>query len=127
MRNQFYSSLRKNWRTETWGPDIAAEQLVAPGSPLDALHLSDVAAALQRLPAKQREVLMLVGAGGMPYEEAAEVIGCAVGTIKSRLARGRTALTAMIDGTPLPMDGEVPDNDSDRQIEPERARRHAAP
>lgn len=108
LRNQFYSSLRKSWRTESWDPDIAAQQLVAPGSPLDALHLADVSAALQKLPANQREVLMLVGAGGMPYEEAAEVIGCAVGTIKSRLARGRAALVTLIDGT---AEGNDPDAD----------------
>mgnify|MGYP002777041945 CR=1 FL=1 len=112
LRNQFYSNLRKNWRTESWDPDLAAQQLIAPGSPLDALHLNDVSSALQKLPAKQREVLMLVGAGGMPYEEAAEVIGCAIGTIKSRLARGRAALTALIDGTPIDEDADFDDRNA---------------
>jgi RNA polymerase sigma-70 factor (ECF subfamily) len=62
--------------------------------------VDDVAKALQKLPAEQREVLLLVGANGVSYEEAAEIIGCAIGTIKSRLARGRKALAALIDGAP---------------------------
>jgi RNA polymerase sigma-70 factor (ECF subfamily) len=43
-------------------------------------------------------VLLLIGANGLSYDEAAEVVGCAIGTIKSRLARGRKALTVLIDG-----------------------------
>jgi RNA polymerase sigma-70 factor, ECF subfamily len=43
-------------------------------------------------------MLLLVGAGGASYEEAAEIAGCALGTVKSRLARGRTALAAIING-----------------------------
>jgi RNA polymerase sigma-70 factor, ECF subfamily len=43
-------------------------------------------------------VLMLVGANGLSYEEAAEIMGCAMGTVKSRLARGRAALALLIDG-----------------------------
>ena len=46
------------------------------------------------------KVVALIGANGASYEEAAEVIGCAIGTIKSRLARGRKALAALIDGPP---------------------------
>jgi RNA polymerase sigma-70 factor, ECF subfamily len=42
--------------------------------------------------------LLLVGAGGASYEEAAEITGCAIGTVKSRLARGRVALAALING-----------------------------
>ncbi|MFX8953702.1 sigma factor-like helix-turn-helix DNA-binding protein, partial [Acinetobacter baumannii] len=48
--------------------------------------------ALNDLPVDQREVLMLVGASGFSYEEAAEICGCAVGTIKSRLNRARQRL-----------------------------------
>jgi RNA polymerase sigma-70 factor (ECF subfamily) len=55
---------------------------------------------LQKLPAEQREVLLLIGANGASYEEAAAIIGCAIGTIKSRLARGRKALAVLIDGPP---------------------------
>ena len=60
--------------------------------------MTDVEKALRKLPAEQREILMLVGAGGATYEEAAEITGCAIGTVKSRLARGRVALAALING-----------------------------
>jgi RNA polymerase sigma-70 factor (ECF subfamily) len=54
------------------------------------------------LPQPQREALILVGAGGFAYEEAAEICGCAVGTIKSRVARGRVALEALLADGKLP-------------------------
>jgi RNA polymerase sigma-70 factor (ECF subfamily) len=58
--------------------------------------------ALMHLPQPQREALILVGAGGFAYEEAAEICGCAVGTIKSRVARGRVALEALLTEGKLP-------------------------
>jgi RNA polymerase sigma-70 factor (ECF subfamily) len=58
--------------------------------------------ALMHLPQPQREALILVGAGGFAYEEAAEICGCAVGTIKSRVARGRVALEALLAEGKLP-------------------------
>jgi len=66
------------------------------------MHLADVSRALMALSAERREALLLVGAGGFSYEEAAEVCGCALGTIKSRVARGRAQLSAMIEGGRLP-------------------------
>lgn len=98
LRNQFYTTIRKNSRMVAWDPDVAARHLIAPDSQHDILNLKDVEKALQKLPSEQREVLILVGAGGVAYEEAAQIMGCAVGTIKSRLARGRAALAALIDG-----------------------------
>jgi RNA polymerase sigma-70 factor (ECF subfamily) len=53
---------------------------------------------LSTLPAEQREALMLVAASGLSVEEAAEVMGCAVGTVKSRVSRGRAALNAYMGG-----------------------------
>lgn len=100
LRNQFYSTIRKDKRMTSWDPEVAERVLVEAPSQQDAIHLADVARALQQLPPEQREVLLLIGANGASYEEAAEVIGCAIGTIKSRLARGRKALAALIDGPP---------------------------
>jgi RNA polymerase sigma-70 factor (ECF subfamily) len=57
------------------------------------MHFLDFNKALQRLPADQREALILVGAAGFSYEEAAEICNCAIGTVKSRVSRGRTQLT----------------------------------
>ncbi len=64
--------------------------------------------ALMYLPQPQREALILVGAGGFAYEEAAEICGCAVGTIKSRVARGRVALEALLTDGKLPSRRDQP-------------------
>jgi RNA polymerase sigma-70 factor (ECF subfamily) len=98
MRNQFYTTIRKNSRMTSLDPEVAERVLVVAPAQHNGINVDDVAKALQKLPAEQREVLLLIGANGLSYEEAAEVIGCAMGTVKSRLARGRTALTALIDG-----------------------------
>lgn len=100
LRNQYYTTARKLSRTVSWDPEASERLLVSPPSQEWGLEVAGVAAALQKLPPEQREVLMLVGANGLSYEEAAEVAGCAVGTIKSRLARGRAALKAIIDQEP---------------------------
>jgi len=98
LRNQFYTTIRKNRRTTSWDPEVAERVLVEAPSQQNGIHVADVAKALQKLPADQREVLLLIGANGVSYEEAAEIIGCAIGTVKSRLARGRRALSELIDG-----------------------------
>jgi RNA polymerase sigma-70 factor (ECF subfamily) len=98
LRNQFYTTLRKDRRMTSWDPEVAERVLVEAPAQQHAIHVADVAKALQKLPAEQREVLLLIGANGASYEEAAEIAGCAIGTIKSRLARGRKALALLIDG-----------------------------
>ena len=57
------------------------------------------------LPAEQREALILVGAGGFAYEEAAEICDCAVGTVKSRVSRARRALQALLETGAYDRDG----------------------
>ena len=63
-----------------------------------AAELSDTARALRSLSDEQREALILVGAGGFSYEDAAAICNCAVGTVKSRVARARKALMSLLDG-----------------------------
>ncbi len=99
LRNQFYTTIRRNSRMVSWDPEVAERVLIAQAAQHDGLNLQDVESALQKLPAEQREVLILIGANGLSYEEASEVMGCAIGTIKSRLARGRAALATLINGT----------------------------
>jgi RNA polymerase sigma-70 factor, ECF subfamily len=98
LRNQFYTTMRKNSRMTSWDPEAAERLLVEAPPQQHHIHISDVEKALQKLPTEQREILLLVGAGGASYEEAAEITGCAIGTVKSRLARGRVALAALING-----------------------------
>tara|TARA_B110001454_G_C12718908_1_gene433805 strand:+ start:2770 stop:3354 length:585 start_codon:yes stop_codon:yes gene_type:complete len=98
LRNQYYTSLRKNARMVAWDPEAAERILVTPATQHVGLEVADVVQALQKINQEQREVLILIGANGLSYEEAAQIMGCAVGTIKSRLARGRMALQALIEG-----------------------------
>ncbi len=118
LRNNYYTTLRKNSRMVSWDPEIAERVLVAPATQHAGIDVADVAKAMQKLPSEQREVLMLIGANGVSYEEAAEIMGCAIGTIKSRLARGRAALSTLVEGkaqpvasvTDAPRTGSAPSN-----------------
>jgi RNA polymerase sigma-70 factor, ECF subfamily len=97
LRNHYYSWCRKQRRVAPWDPDAAERLLVCEPSQPGHLELAELAAGMQILPAQQREALVLVGAGGFTYEEAADIVGCAVGTVKSRVARGRTALRDFLE------------------------------
>src|ERR687896_455352 len=102
LRNQFYSEKRRSWRQSQLDQEAAERTLVAADDPAAPIALDELRQALSSLPDEQREALILVGAGGFAYEEAAEICGCAVGTIKSRVARGRVALEALLTGGKLP-------------------------
>lgn len=97
LRNVFYSEKRRSWRSTELPPEIAERTLVASDNPSKGIELVELRNALDHLPDDQREAIILVGAGGMAYEEAAQIVGCAVGTIKSRVSRARKALTAMLE------------------------------
>ncbi len=60
------------------------------------MDLEDFKAALSKLPDDQREAIILIGASGFSYEEAAAICDCAVGTMKSRVSRARTRLTELL-------------------------------
>ncbi len=97
LRNAFYSEKRRSWRRTPLDPEVAEATLVAATNPSDSLELLALRNALNELPDDQKEALILVGAGGLAYEEAAEVCGCAVGTIKSRVSRARKALVELLE------------------------------
>jgi RNA polymerase sigma-70 factor (ECF subfamily) len=97
LRNQFYSEKRRSWRTAPLDVEMAENTLLANDNPTVPMELLELRAALGKLPDDQREALILVGAGGMAYEEAAQVCQCAVGTIKSRVSRARRALEAILN------------------------------
>jgi RNA polymerase sigma-70 factor (ECF subfamily) len=86
---------------------VAERILTAPAGQEEPLHLSDMHRALLTLPPERREALLLVGAGGFSYEEAASICGCAVGTIKSRVGRARATLNSMLE------DGDIPQRSLD--------------
>jgi RNA polymerase sigma-70 factor, ECF subfamily len=97
LRNQFYSDRRRSWRQQPWHDSDGENALVAQDNQGAKLDLTDLSRALRLLSDEQREVLILVGAGGFSYDEAASICGCALGTIKSRLARARSALQDLLE------------------------------
>jgi RNA polymerase sigma-70 factor (ECF subfamily) len=117
LRNQFYSDRRRAWRQAPWDESAAERVPVAKGEQTWAVQLSDTARALRALPAEQREALILVGAGGFSYEDAASISNCAVGTVKSRVARARKALISALDGKgPLPDEPRLAGRDATNEI-----------
>jgi len=102
LRNLFLSQMRRARFKGEWDDFTADRLLAAPASQDRQVDLSDLQRALLQLPQAQREALILVGAGGFAYEEAAVICDCAVGTIKSRVARGRAALISIFADGNLP-------------------------
>lgn len=105
LRNQFYSEKRRSWRQTQLDQDTAERTLVAIDDPASRLALDELRLGLGMLPPEQREALVLVGAGGFAYEEAAEICGCAVGTVKSRVSRARRALHSILETGAYDHDG----------------------
>jgi RNA polymerase sigma factor (sigma-70 family) len=92
LRNQFYTEYRKRKREVEDADGAMAAEMIAPAAQEHGSDLQTVWQFIGRLPALQREALLLVGAQGLTYEAAAEVMGCEVGTAKSRVSRARALL-----------------------------------
>src|SRR5213593_1057314 len=105
LRNQFYSEKRRSWRQTQLDQEAAERTLIAADDPESPVALDELRLSIGMLPAEQREALILVGAGGFAYEEAAEICGCAVGTVKSRVSRARKALHAILEEGAYHRDG----------------------
>ena len=96
LRNTFYSKLRKH-RREVADPDgIHASGLFVKPDHDGRLAFTDFKRAFDQLSPEHREVLILVGASGFSCEEAAEMMGVAVGTVKSRTSRARSRLAKLM-------------------------------
>jgi RNA polymerase sigma-70 factor (ECF subfamily) len=108
VRNQFYSEKRRSWRVTQLDPEVAERTLVARDDPTTVLELNELRMALAALPVDQREALILIGAGGLSYDEAAEICDCAVGTMKSRVSRARESLRHMVETGDYSRDAGAP-------------------
>jgi RNA polymerase sigma-70 factor (ECF subfamily) len=75
--------------------DMAAELTVQPNA-VDRLQLRDLDAAIGKLALEQRQVILLVGLEGLSYEEVALILGVPIGTVRSRLSRGRDQLRQLM-------------------------------
>ncbi len=93
LRNLFYSEQRKRKREVEDADGVHAGRLASLPEQEVRMEMAEFTAALSLLPSSQREALVLVGAQNFTYEEAAEICGVAVGTIKSRVSRARVRLT----------------------------------
>jgi len=102
LRNTYYTQLNRRRREVRDEDGDYAKLLPSPPTQDWSLAMQDLQSALARLPDEHREALILVGAAGLSYEEAAEICGCAVGTIKSRVNRARIKLQRMLDADDAP-------------------------
>ena len=81
--------------------EVLDNRLARPAPQPDRLALRDLAEALERLPEEQRQAVLLVGYEGLSYKDAAAVLGTPIGTVMSRLSRGREALRRLMNGAPM--------------------------
>ncbi|VEJ45926.1 RNA polymerase sigma factor [Bartonella vinsonii] len=96
LRNEFYSQMRKRGREVQDTDGIFTQNVAVHPAQYGSLDLQDFKKALNMLSADQREAIILIGASGFSYEDAAAICGCAVGTIKSRVSRARNRLQELL-------------------------------
>src|ERR1700692_369122 len=106
LHNQHVNDVRRSVRE---GINVAVEDaapvLTIQANAIDVLQLRDLETAMGKLAPEQRQVILLVGLEGMRYEEVAVILDIPIGTVRSRLSRGREALRRLI--------GIVPDRQAD--------------
>lgn len=100
LRNHYLSELRRSRRQTDLDEGTVERMLVMEPDQEGPLHLGDMETALQKLAPERREAVLLVGASGFSYEEAAAIAECPIGTMKSRVARARADLARLLDGEP---------------------------
>jgi RNA polymerase sigma-70 factor (ECF subfamily) len=96
LRNECYSERRRRCRELEDADGMYARTLVAPAQQLSHPECRALCDALAKLPHEMREPLLLVTTGGLSYSEAAQACGCELGTVKSRVNRGRARLASML-------------------------------
>ncbi len=99
LRNQFYNELR--FRSRLTSYISVPHQSWRAGEQEARLEMRDFERAFHALPPAQREALSLIGASGFSYDEAAKIVGCAQGTVKSRVCRARSELERRLRDEPL--------------------------
>ncbi|MDE2229606.1 MAG: sigma-70 family RNA polymerase sigma factor [Alphaproteobacteria bacterium] len=98
LRNAYFTEKRSQGRVAQLGAEVARESTTVVAGQEWHLRMRDFECVFNTLPAVQREALVLVGASGFSYEQAAEMARCAVGTMKSRVSRARMQLQSLLDG-----------------------------
>jgi RNA polymerase sigma-70 factor (ECF subfamily) len=98
LRNLHINGIRRRQTVVDIDGEAQAAIGAAHGSQFVRLELRDLRRALGLLPTEQREVVLLIGLEGISYGEAADILGISIGTVKSRLSRGRRALRNLMEG-----------------------------
>ena len=106
LRNQFYSIKRRSWRATSLEQEVAEQTILANSDAEQSVHLNELRRGLDMLKDDQREAIILIGASGLSYEEAAEICGCAVGTVKSRVSRARKSLETIMNSGDFDSDAD---------------------
>lgn len=127
LRNRFRSVIARRHVTAEIGTDDLGELSSVGPEQESRLEVTAFKLAFRALSPPQREVLVLAGVHGLSYERIAEICGCEVGTVKSRVSRARLHLKRLLRGDlPLPENGEAASvRVSKAPIEPARSRRAA--
>ena len=127
MHHQFVNSVRREARERTTVDiDHVSSTLTATTDPTGRRQLIELDRALARLPNEQREVVLLVGLEGMPYESVAEILGVPIGTVRSRLSRGREKLRELMDREREPQRPSDPANTNAAPMQPRTISRSEA-
>src|SRR5579859_7295792 len=92
LRNRFFNEMRRSHRKSEVGVEAAGAAEAIDGGQESRIALQEFERAFRALPPEQREALVLIGASGFSYPEAAAIAGCPAGTMKSRVSRARTVL-----------------------------------
>ena len=115
MHNQHVNNVRQGRREETAVDfDEISSTLIATNDPTAACQLRELDRGLARLPEEQREVILLVGLEGIRYDEAAAILNVPIGTVRSRLFRGRESLRKLMDMDEGP--GASPPQEPERRV-----------
>jgi len=96
LHNQHVNDVRRGMRESNNVELDQAPELTVQSNAIPALELRDLETAIGKLPPEQRQVILLVGLEGMAYEEVAKVLKVPVGTVRSRLSRGRDQLRLLM-------------------------------
>ncbi|WP_246677298.1 sigma-70 family RNA polymerase sigma factor [Mesorhizobium sp. B3-1-8] len=123
MRNTHYTRIKAAAREAPGLLDCASSRPTSEPSQDWSVQSREVHQAIQKLPSHQREVLMLIGVLGVSYEETAQICGCAVGTVKSRLNRARAGVLEFLGETSPQVLIEARGQFSDNHWDTEGARR----
>jgi RNA polymerase sigma-70 factor (ECF subfamily) len=98
LRNAYYNDIRpRRQMISDSDPNVSFPETAVSGGQEARIQMRDFERAFGKLQSTSREALLLVGANGFSYEEAAEIAGCAVGTMKSRVSRARAQLLSYLD------------------------------